>query len=260
MDNLDALPSSATSPSSTGQGRKPVARRARDFLVYRTHPLRGWLKHRIWKRWTRDEPGQEAIGLHVGCGRKRLEGWINVDLQSLPEVDHVLDVTRGLPFSDVRHVYAEHFLEHLAVEDALGFLLESCRVLAPGGWIRLSTPNLDWVWCIIDRRLGGDDEAAMRLGMVANRAFYGWRHRFVWNRPLLHAALHATGFDGIRWCRYGESSIEAFRGVEQHEAYDDCDELPHVLIAEARKGRRRPEELSRFRRRLRRGFLRYLGT
>lgn len=252
--------SSARSSPSAGSDRKPISLRARDFLRYRTHPLRGWLKHRLWKRWLRRIPGPETVGLHVGCGRSRLEGWINVDLQSLPEVDCVLDVTSGLPFADVRYVYAEHFLEHLAVEDAVAFLLEVFRVLVPGGRIRLSTPNLDWVWCIIDRDLGGNDEAGMRLGMVANRAFYGWEHRFVWNRPLLRTALRATGFDGIRWCRYGESSIEAFRGVEQHEVYDDCDELPHVLIVEARKGRQRPAELSRFRQQLRRGFLRYLGS
>lgn len=243
-----------------GRNRKPISLRARDFLRYRTHPLRGWLKHRLWRPWVRRVPGSETLGLHVGCGRKRLEGWINVDLQTLPEVDHALDVTRGLPFSDVRYVFAEHFLEHLAVEDALGFLVEAYRVLAPDGWIRLSTPNLDWVWCIIDRGPGGEDEAGVRLGMVANRAFYGWQHRFVWNRPLLRTALFAAGFDGIRWCRYGESSIEAFRGVEQHEVYDDCEELPHVLIAEARKGRQRPAELARFRQRLRSGFLRYLGS
>jgi hypothetical protein len=240
--------------------RKPVTLRARDFLRCRTDPLRGWLKHRIWRRISPGEVEADCLGLHVGCGRQRLEGWVNIDLQSFPEVDCVLDVTRGLPFSGVRHVYAEHFLEHLAVEDALGFLCETFRVLAPGGWVRLSTPNLDWVWCVIDRRHAADDDAAMRLGMVANRAFYGWQHRFLWNRPLLHAALSAAGFDDVRWCRHGESSIAAFRGVEQHEVYDDCGELSHVLIAQARKGRRRPQELSDFRRQLRRGFLRYLGT
>ncbi len=256
----DMKSSGACSLETSRRKRKPLSKRTRDFFCYRTYPLRGWLKHRIWRRWIASSRRSDAVGLHVGCGRKRLEGWINVDLQSLPEVDYALDVTRGLPFSDVRYVYAEHFLEHLAVEDALSFLLESFRVLVPGGWLRLSTPNLDWVWCIIDRDLGGDDESAMRLGMVANRAFYGWQHRFVWNRPLLGTALHATGFENIRWCRHGESSIKAFRGVEQHETYDDCDELPHVLIAEARKGRLRPAELSRFRSRLQSGFLRYLGS
>src|SRR5687768_18017028 len=49
--------------------------------------------------------------------------------------------SKGLEFQDVEAVFAEHFLEHLPVDAALSFLLEAHRVLAPGGWIRLSTPN-----------------------------------------------------------------------------------------------------------------------
>ena len=36
--------------------------------------------------------------LHVGCGPERLDGWVNVDIQQLPSVDVVADVTQGLPF------------------------------------------------------------------------------------------------------------------------------------------------------------------
>ena len=84
--------------------------------------------------------------LHVGCGRERLDGWVNLDNQSLPGVDLVTDVTEGLDFADVEAVYAEHFLEHLTVDQALDFLLECHRVLRDGGLLRLTTPNLDWAW------------------------------------------------------------------------------------------------------------------
>ena len=52
---------------------------------------------------------------------------------------------QGLPFADVASIYAEHFLEHLALDDGLAFLAECRRVLRPDGILRLSTPNLDWV-------------------------------------------------------------------------------------------------------------------
>lgn len=173
--------------------------------------------------------------LHVGSGASRLAGWVNIDIRGFPGVDLVLDVTRGLPFSEVEAIYAEHFLEHLALEDALRFLAESHRVLAPGGVIRLSTPNLDWVMRT-HYSLGAPGEPSVEMALRINRAFFGWGHRFLWNQEFLGSALGAVGFGEIEWCRYGESSRSLFRGLERHETYTDNQSLPHVLICEARKG------------------------
>ena len=65
---------------------------------------------------------ETAVRLHVGCGNKRLEGWINVDVEALPEVDVVADVRSGLNFRDAEAVFAEHFLEHLRIDEAMSFL------------------------------------------------------------------------------------------------------------------------------------------
>ena len=192
--------------------------------------------------------------LHVGAGRERMEGWINLDIQDLPGVDVVADATQGLEFQDLEAVYAEHFLEHLPVDKAVDFLAECHRVLAPGGWLRLSTPNLDWVWST-HYRLGAPAAEKVERAVMINRAFHGWRHRFLWNREILGRALAACGFDEIRWCRWGESSEELFRGIERHATYEDDDELPHVIIAEACKGEARPGELAELRGLLAREFL-----
>lgn len=198
------------------------------------------------------------LRLHVGSGDKRLEGWVNIDLKRLPGVDVVADVTQGLRFSGAEAVFAEHFLEHLAVEDALGFLLEVHRVLQPGGWLRLSTPNLDWVW-LTHYRLDAEAAEKPLMAVKLNRAFHGWGHRFVWNREILAEALAACGFDDLRWCRYGESDLPVFQGLERHETYDDAPEMPHVLIAEARKGEPRPERLAALRDLFQREFLAHLA-
>jgi polyisoprenoid-binding protein YceI len=191
--------------------------------------------------------------LHVGCGDQRLDGWINVDRQELPSVDVVVDVTAGLPFDNAAALFAEHFLEHLPLDDAVAFLLETHRVLAADGRLRLSTPNLDWVLATQYRERGAGAAASGALRL--NRAFYGWSHRFLWNRPLLAAALAAAGFTDLRWCRRGDSEWETFRGLERHEPYDDSPELPHVLIVEARKGPPQTGRLADFRRLLRDEFL-----
>jgi predicted SAM-dependent methyltransferase len=203
---------------------------------------------------------REGLRLHIGCGDKRLPGWINIDSKPLPGVDVVTDVTGGLDFDDVEAVFAEHFLEHLALPDAVRFLQEVHRVLGVGGRLRLSTPNLDWVWQThyrLDPQPGDEDKRLMAIH--TNRAFRGWGHRFLWNRELVGEALRACGFDDLRWCRYGESELPVFHGVERHETYADLPELPHVIIVEARKGRRDRKRLAAFEKLLRSEFYDHLA-
>ena len=196
--------------------------------------------------------------LHVGSGRARLEGWVNIDLQALPGVDVVADVTKGLRFRDAEAVFAEHFLEHLAIADAINFLLEVHRVLEPGGWLRLSTPNLDWVW-MTHYRWNGNPEEKRQDALSLNRAFHGWRHQFLWNREILGEALAACGFSPVRFCRYGESELAVFQGLERHETYHDVPDLPHVIIAEAAKAAPQPERLASFRAQVQRELLDHLA-
>lgn len=195
--------------------------------------------------------------LHVGSGNARLPGWTNVDVQPLPGVDVIADVTKGLDFSGAAAVFSEHFLEHLAIDDALAFLLEVHRVLAPGGWLRLSTPNLDWVW-LTHYRLEGEGGEKRAAALAINRAFRGWRHQFLWNREMLEEALAACGFAEVRWPRRGESELPLFRGLEVHDTYGDTEGLPHILLAEARKGDPRPERLRALREAVQAGFLDHL--
>lgn len=195
--------------------------------------------------------------LHLGAGRERLPGWINIDMQAIPGVDVIADVTHGLDYKDVEAIYAEHFLEHLPLAAALGFLLESHRVLGEGAWIRLSTPNLDWVWAT-HYRLDPDPDLKRRAALALNRAFHGWEHQFLWNKEILEEALLACGFAAVRWCRWGESELPVFQGIEHHETYADEEGLPHVIIAEARKAEPQPERLARFKEQLYEGFLGHL--
>lgn len=196
------------------------------------------------------KPTPVALRLHLGSGGVRLPGWLNVDKLALPGVDVVHDVRTGLPFRDVEAVYAEHFLEHVDIDAALALLLEIRRVLRPGGWLRLSTPNLDWVWAT-HYRLDVALEPQLAGAFALNRAFHAWGHRFLWNAGTLRVALIACGFAEPRFCRYGESELELLRGLERHEPSPDAPELPHVVIAEAQPGPERPRELADLRARVR---------
>jgi SAM-dependent methyltransferase len=51
----------------------------------------------------------------------------------------------GLPFEDntVANIFSSHFMEHLTYDSAKFVLMESKRVLKPGGMVRILVPSLD---------------------------------------------------------------------------------------------------------------------
>ena len=174
---------------------------------------------------------REAERLHIGSGPHTLPGWVNVDNIRFPGVRR-MDVTRGLPFKNVRFIFAEHFIEHLHYNDARYFLRECRRVLRDDGVLRLSTPNLDWVWANHYAR-GLSEERQVSASFMLNRAFRGWGHQFLYNFGALAATLREAGFREVERRDYGQSPHEALRGLEQHEENPDFDGLSHILIVEA---------------------------
>ncbi|HVS66051.1 MAG TPA: methyltransferase domain-containing protein [Thermoanaerobaculia bacterium] len=180
---------------------------------------------------------RRGFRLHVGCGPERLRGWINADLERHPGVDLILDARQPLPFADatMAYVFAEHFLEHLDRDNGVAFLSECRRVLHPRtGVIRVSTPNLDWVWSTHYRYPA--DAATKRAGAFhLNQAFHGWGHRYLYNDVVLTDALQEAGFEDVQFFRYGESDRNELGGLERHEInrFETSETLPHVVIAQA---------------------------
>jgi predicted SAM-dependent methyltransferase len=190
-----------------------------------------------------NDPRWRDPQLHLGCGPLTLPGWINIDNLPYPGVDLVWDLARGIPLRNARFIFAEHFIEHLTLEQSEQ-LVRNCRAaLRDDGILRLSTPNLDWVWQTSYHpyawRNGGD---ALADCFVINRAFHGWGHRFLYNFQTLENVLQNAGFETIRRFRYGESDTPALTGIERHEPYPDTPELPHMVIVEATGRRTTPPD------------------
>lgn len=85
----------------------------------------------------------ERTGLRIdlGCGAKKTEGYVGVDMVPAAGVDHVVDLmSERLPFEDdsVDEVFSSHFLEHVA--DPHRVLREIIRVCRNGAKVRIWTP------------------------------------------------------------------------------------------------------------------------
>jgi predicted SAM-dependent methyltransferase len=173
-----------------------------------------------------------AERLHIGSGPQSLAGWVNIDIVRYPGVDRVLDVRRGLPFKDVRFVFAEHFIEHLDLNAAMYLFLECRRVLREDGVLRLSTPNLDWVWAS-HYRLPASQQETVADCFKLNTAFHAWGHQFLYNEATLTSLLNEAGFANVVRCSYGQSTHPELRDIERHERSDDFEGLADILIVEA---------------------------
>ena len=83
--------------------------------------------------------------LNLGCGQRKMESHINIDMNPLVSPDVVLDVEGGLPFLDSTiHVICAHdFLEHIHPDRVIFVMNEIWRVLVPSGVLDHFTPSTD---------------------------------------------------------------------------------------------------------------------
>jgi SAM-dependent methyltransferase len=151
--------------------------------------------------------------LHIGCGRNKLNGWLNHDTD--------MDIRRPLPLADncLEHIFAEHVLEHVTPREAWGFLKEAHRVLQPGGGLRIVVPCVDLIYQRYDhqyanfmRRIAHNDgslEASIRS------VIFNWGHMAIWTTGALQAVLGAIGYK-TTLATPGNSHFPSLAGVDGH--------------------------------------------
>jgi SAM-dependent methyltransferase len=85
----------------------------------------------------------ERIKLHLGCGKRILPGFVNVDLADFPHVTYRRSI-ENLDFLDdgcAELIYSSHTLEYFDRFEVRGVLKEWKRVLCSGGVLRLAVPD-----------------------------------------------------------------------------------------------------------------------
>jgi SAM-dependent methyltransferase len=86
----------------------------------------------------------QPLRLNLGCGNKRREGFIGVDIGAFDAVDvrqDVLSYLRSLGDATVQEIYSRHFLEHLEPPALQELLAQVDRVVRPGGRIHFIVPH-----------------------------------------------------------------------------------------------------------------------
>lgn len=85
----------------------------------------------------------QTIKLNIGSHSKRIDGYQNVDILKLPDVDYVQDVTETWQWDSesVEEILMEEFLEHISFHQTNKVLSEAWRVLKVGGKLHIQVPD-----------------------------------------------------------------------------------------------------------------------
>ncbi|WP_405722868.1 methyltransferase domain-containing protein [Streptomyces sp. NBC_01537] len=169
--------------------------------------------------------------IEIGAYRTKRAGWIDTDISW--RTRHYMDATKDwpVPTSSVSHVYADNVIEHLRMGPNRRLFREAHRVLAPGGRIRLATPDVEY---LVDRYMKGDDETR-NLIEISNRKNYEAYHPvdllrvafqecghhvgYLWDYQSLRDELRLAGFTNI--CRFepGQSDEPELRALETRQDF-----------------------------------------
>ena len=194
-------------------------------------------------------PAKLQLGSGPGGGGH--PGWLNTDLVPERWPKARLDATKRFPFPDgtFTRVFSEHMIEHIPLAAGRHMLAESFRVLAPGGVIRIATPDFANVlklyaatddaarrylaWSAQHNRLASGPPADV---IVINSLFHDHGHQFLYDEAALTAIFAEAGFTHIRRHAPGESDTPDLRALEMHHLVigHEANNF-ETLVLEARK-------------------------
>gem|GEM_PF-2542398 len=147
----------------------------------------------------------EPIKLHLGCGYKVLDGYVNIDLYS-PVADLKLNISDLSCFEDssVEEIYLNAVFEHLYVFEQRKALAEWWRVLKPGGKLIIhSIPDFDEIVRAYLNRAPGNDGLVFDIEEVSRYTHgaydvenkLGQIHKDVFTKQKMRKLLEGAGFE-----------------------------------------------------------------
>lgn len=181
-------------------------------------------------------PQFSPVKVNLGCGLAVTTGWVNIDgslnalVSTLPRPLHRLayrltgasryysedeycrllrdhyfihhDLAHSIPLGDgvADFVYSSHFLEHLFRKDGEKLLMESFRVLKPGGTVRIVVPDLAYALSLY--AAGEKDKMLSDNFFVEDDNSYYARHKYMYDFDMLADALTRAGFHDIQRCEF----------------------------------------------------------
>ena len=169
---------------------------------------------------------KELLKLHLGCWKRNIPGFTNVDLCDLPHIHYKKNVDDLSIFKNnsASLIYASHVFEYFDGQEAKSVLKEWYRVLASGGTLRIAVPDFAKLILIYKKYKNLDKILGPLYGKMEidtqkrKKVLY---HKTVYDFESLKAILESVGFKKIRRYDWRETI---------HKNYDDHSQayIPHM--------------------------------
>jgi SAM-dependent methyltransferase len=133
------------------------------------------------------------LKLHLGCGWKHLQDYINVDFWITDATDIICNIT-SLPWpnNSASIIESYHVIEHISHTKIISALTEWHRVLMPGGILILECPHFD---IAVREYLEGNESRLINI--FGRQRFKGDAHLYGYNPLRLAQSLNKVGFTNI---------------------------------------------------------------
>jgi len=173
----------------------------------------------------------ELLKLHLGCGDRYINGFVNIDIQKLNTVDVVADAI-NLPYNknSVDLIYSCSMIEHFGKNNKLEFFRYTSwkdvlqywyKLLKPSGELYISVPDFEAI-CKEYLKNGNLSELiGITIGGQKNNEDL---HGMLFDFKILSQEMEKIGYKKIQ--RYNWKEFEAF----SIEGFDDFSAayLPHM--------------------------------
>jgi len=167
------------------------------------------------------------LRLNLGTGPRRLDGFLNIDINLLRKPDLWLDIRKGLPLRDgsASFIYTSHTIEHLTFDELIDLLKECHRVLENDATMRIVVPNLGKAIAAYqagDASWFSDWPRQFRSvgGKFTNYILCDAQHKCAFDYGLLEELLLSAGFCNVQEVTVGKSSapLHYWPALAQSEA------------------------------------------
>lgn len=141
--------------------------------------------------------------LHLGCGDRYFEGYVNIDLppkdrenESTCVPDQQCDITKLIfPFGSIDEIRLHHLFEHFTRAQALGLLCRWTDWLDAGGKLRVETPDWDASILTFLSPFTNDDQKEQILRHLFGSHEARWAvHWDAWSKRKFTKVLGALGY------------------------------------------------------------------
>ncbi len=167
--------------------------------------------------------------LHLGCGAKYLEGYINIDFPTSEHTvlkdlvaDEYADIQRLVyPRNSLDEIRLHHVFEHFSRPTALALLCRWRNWLRPGGMVRIETPDAMASIRLMTSPFYSFDSKQQVMRHLFGSHEAAWAvHADGWYREKFRVTLEKLGFVGIEFVASGWSmlrniEVTAYKGENE---------------------------------------------